>query len=154
KGGGRMIKAERGGLETGSTFHGRYEIARRIKAGGMGAVYEALDLETRRRRALKVMLPSIVSDPVMRARFKTEATVAAEVHSEHIVEVFDAGVDPETGTPFLVMELLEGEELAVVLKRRGRFLPREVVSLLGQTALALDKTHAAGIVHRDLKPEN
>jgi serine/threonine protein kinase len=143
-----------GELQVGSLFQGRYQIVRRIKVGGMGAVYEVIHLETRRRRALKVMLPSLVSDPGLRARFKAEATVAADVHSEHIVETFDAGVDPETGTPFIVMELLKGEELADILKRQGRLLPRQVITLLGQAALALDATHAAGIVHRDLKPEN
>jgi serine/threonine protein kinase len=143
-----------GQLAVGATFHGRYQIVRRIKAGGMGAVYEVIHLETRRRRALKVMLPSVVSDPELRDRFKQEATIAAEITSDHIVETFDAGIEPHTGTPFLVMELLQGEELAQVLKERGRLSPADVVTLLAQAALALDKTHAAGIVHRDLKPEN
>ena len=100
------------------------------------------------------MLPQIAEDPVSRARFKLEATVAAEIQSDHIVEVFDAGVDPETGTPFIVMELLQGEELADMLKTRGRLPAGEVVAMLSQVALALDKTHAAGIVHRDLKLGN
>ena len=141
-------------LAVGAIFHGRYQIVRRIKAGGMGAVYEVIHLETRRRRALKVMLPSVISDPELRDRFKQEATIAADITSDHIVETFDAGVDSETGTPFLVMELLQGEDLGQPLKERGRFSPEEVVPLLAQAALALDKTHAAGIVHRDLKPEN
>src|SRR5260221_10872929 len=95
-------------LSPGSVFHGRYEIVRCINAGGMGAVYEVIHLETRRRRALKTMLPSIVADPDLRARFRREATVTADVESEHIVEVFDAGVDADTDMPFLVMELLKG----------------------------------------------
>src|SRR5262249_3859933 len=132
-------------LGPGTIFHGRYEIVRCIKAGGMGAVYEVIHLETRRRRALKVMLPSVVEDPELRARFKLEATVAADVHSEHIVETFDAGVDPQTGTPFIVMELLRGEELGAALQRRGLLPASEVVELLYQAALALDRTHAAGI---------
>src|SRR5262245_40964240 len=72
-------------LLPGAIFADRYEVARCIKAGGMGAVYEVIHLETRRRRALKVMLPSVISDPDLRARFKLEATVTAEVDSEHIV---------------------------------------------------------------------
>jgi eukaryotic-like serine/threonine-protein kinase len=120
----------------------------------MGAVYEVLHVETRRRRALKVMLPSVVSDADARERFRREATVAAEIESEHIVEVFDAGVDDETGTPFIVMELLRGEELAETVARKGRLAPEQVVTYLAQVAAALDKTHAAGVVHRDLKPEN
>ncbi|NUQ79597.1 MAG: protein kinase [Polyangiaceae bacterium] len=140
-------------LATGARFHGRYEVVRCIKTGGMGAVYEVIHAETRRRAALKVMLPSVVANPDMRARFKLEMTVAADVESEHIVEIYDAGVD-EDGTPFIVMELLRGQELSQVFLDRGRLPPEEVVLLLWQAALALDKTHAAGIVHRDLKPDN
>jgi serine/threonine-protein kinase len=120
----------------------------------MGAVYEANDRETARRRALKTMLRSLAGDADMRARFRLEATVAARIESEHIVEVFDAGVDETTGQPFLVMELLRGESLAAIIKRRGRLGPEEAVHLLYQASLALDRTHAAGIVHRDLKPAN
>jgi serine/threonine-protein kinase len=141
-------------LAPASTFHGRYEIVRCIRAGGMGAVYEVIHKETRRRRALKVMLPSMVADPELRARFKLEATITADIDSEHIVETFDAGVDAETGAPFLVMELLKGEDLSIILEERKRLPAEEVVVLLHQAGLALDKTHAAGIVHRDLKPEN
>src|SRR5262249_5173432 len=115
---------------------------------------EVIHKETRRRRALKVMLPSIVSDPELRARFKLEATITADIDSEHIVETFDAGVDAETGAPFLVMELLKGDDLSVILEDRKRLPSEEVIVLLHQAGLALDKTHAAGIVHRDLKPEN
>src|SRR3954447_18211671 len=105
-------------LAPASTFHGRYEVVRCIRAGGMGAVYEVIHQETRRRHALKVMLPSIVADPELRARFKLEATITADIESEHIVETFDAGIDAETGAPFLVMELLKGEELSTILEAR------------------------------------
>ena len=141
-------------LQPGAAFLGRYEILRCMKAGGMGAVYEVVHLETRRRRALKVMLPTAVTDPDLRARFRLEATITAEIDSEHIVETFDAGIDPDTGAPFLVMELLKGDDVAGHLERRGRLPGAEVVALLRQLAAALEKTHAAGIVHRDLKPEN
>ncbi|MDC3982300.1 serine/threonine protein kinase [Polyangium jinanense] len=141
-------------LSEGSIFHGHYQIVRSVNAGAMGVVYEVVDLKTRRRRALKVMLPSIIQNAEMRERFKLEATITADIVSEHLVETFDAGVDPETGAPFLTMELLQGDDLATLLYDRGRFAPAEVVTLLWQVARALDKTHAAGIVHRDLKPEN
>jgi serine/threonine-protein kinase len=140
-------------VPTGTVFNGRYEVVCCLRAGGMGTVYEVVHLETRRRRALKVMLPSTVSDPDLRARFKLEATVTAEIDSEHIVEILDAGVDSATGSPFIVMELLKGSDLGA-MSEHGPLPPKEVVSLLSQAALALDKTHAAGIVHRDLKPEN
>ncbi len=148
-----VIEPELTQLATGARFHGRYEVVRCIKTGGMGAVYEVIHVETRRRAALKVMLPTVVARPDMRARFKLEMTVAADIESEHIVEVYDAGVD-EDGTPFIVMELLRGTELSQVFMDRGRLPPEEVVLLLWQAALALDKTHAAGVVHRDLKPDN
>jgi serine/threonine-protein kinase len=141
-------------LTAGSRFLGRYEVVRAIKSGAMGTIYEVIHLETKRRRALKVMLPSVVSNPELRARFKLEATIVADIESEHIVETFDAGVDPESGSPFLVMELLRGDDLGTLVAKRGRLPGAEVAMLLGQAALALDKTHAAGIVHRDLKPEN
>ncbi len=120
----------------------------------MGAVYEAIHLETRRRVALKVMLPILLGDDDLRERFAREACVTSEIVSEHLVQIFDAGVDEATQMPFLVMELLRGEDLATVLEQRGRLPASEVALIFRQVALALDKTHAAGIVHRDLKPEN
>jgi serine/threonine-protein kinase len=142
------------GLQAGTLFAGRYKVLACIAAGGMGAVYEVLHLETERRRALKVMHPDMLNSADLRERFKREARVAAKVESEFIVDVFDAGVDEATQMPFLVMELLKGEELGKRLKRQGRFTPMEVVTYLQQTAMALDKTHKALIVHRDLKPAN
>ncbi len=141
-------------LAPGTVFHGVYEVVRCIKAGGMGAVYEVLQTSTRRYRALKVMLPSLVTDPEMRARFELEAKIAAGIESEHIVETMDAGIDQPTGMPFILMELLKGEDLGALLKERKRLSPDDVVTYLNQAALALDRTHAAGIIHRDLKPEN
>ncbi len=149
-----MPEPSSGALAAGQIFHGRYEIVRCLKAGGMGAVYECIHLGTRKHRALKVMLPQIVAQAEMRARFELEARVTADVESEHIVETFDAGVDDATSAPFLVMELLRGEDLATLLRRRGALSVSDTLLLLSQAALALDKTHAAGIVHRDLKPDN
>ncbi|NUP10804.1 MAG: serine/threonine protein kinase [Polyangiaceae bacterium] len=141
-------------LKPGTSFAGPYEIVRTINAGGMGVVYEVIHTETRRRRAMKVMLPSTLADDDMRDRFRREAHVTSEVDSEHIVEVFDAGVDAGSGAPFLVMELLRGEDLGAVVGRNKRPSHAEVVEFFRQVARGLDRTHAAGIVHRDLKPEN
>ncbi len=141
-------------LLPGAIFHERYRVVRRIKAGGMGAVYEVVDDRTNSPRALKVMLPSVLGDADLRARFALEAKVTGNIVSDHLVRVSDAGIDPPTGTPFLVMELLQGEELGSLAEKRGPMPAGEVVLYLHQAALALDKTHAAGIVHRDLKPEN
>ncbi len=141
-------------LAAGQIFANRYEVVRCIGSGGMGAVYEVIHLETERRRALKVMHAHFADSPDFRERFKREARVAAQVDSDYIVDVFDAGVDDATKMPFLAMELLRGEELARTLKRLVRMAPGDVVTCLHQTSLALDRTHKASIVHRDLKPEN
>src|SRR5262249_30730844 len=94
-------------LPVGGRFAGRYEILRCLKAGGMGAIYEVTDHKTRRRRALKVMLPNSIQDADLRARFHLEATITADIQTDHIVETFDADIDSESGSPFLVMELLK-----------------------------------------------
>ncbi|WP_437644238.1 serine/threonine-protein kinase [Sorangium sp. So ce362] len=141
-------------LAEGTVFARRYHVVRLIAAGAMGAVHEVVHLETERRRALKVMHPHLFQSGEMRERFKREARIAGKVESEHIVDVSDAGVDEATGTPFLVMELLRGEELGERIKRAGRLPPAEAVTYLYQMALALERTHAVSIVHRDLKPAN
>ncbi len=138
----------------GTLFAERYRIIRLIAAGGMGAVYEVIHVETERRRALKVMHPHLFQSADMHVRFKREARIAANIESEFIVDVSDAGVDEATQTPFLVMELLRGEELKHRIKRLGRLPVSETITCLSQLASALDKTHANAIVHRDLKPDN
>ena len=140
-------------LREGAMFEGRYRVVRFLGEGGMGEVYEVVHLETRRRRALKRMLPAKAEDPDLRARFELEKTIRADIHSEHVVDTIDAG-DDHDGLPFVVMELLEGEDLSTMLRRHEKLPAAQVVTLLRQAALALDRTHAAGIVHRDLKPEN
>jgi len=151
--GAAVTSAGLGVLEQGDLFHGRYAVEQLLAAGGMGAVYEVVDQQTRRRRVLKVMLPALVTNPKLRERFHLEATVAAEVDSDHIVEVLDAGVDEDSGAPFMVMELLRGCDLSERIEKKP-LTSSQAVTLAWQVALALDKTHAVGIVHRDLKPEN
>ncbi|WP_434047249.1 MULTISPECIES: protein kinase domain-containing protein [Sorangium] len=143
-----------GTLADGTVFAHRYRVVRLLALGAMGSVYEAVHIETNRRRALKVMHAYLFQSEEMRSRFKREAQITADIESEYIVDVFDAGIDEATGMPFLVMELLRGEELGKRLKRLGRLPPGEVATILQQTASALDRTHAASIIHRDLKPEN
>ncbi|MEJ7731824.1 MAG: serine/threonine-protein kinase [Polyangiaceae bacterium] len=141
-------------LKPGATFGGRYEVVRVLSTGGMGVVYEVLHRDTQRHRAMKVMLPQMMLDDDMRARFKREGIVTAGIESEHLVEVLDVGIDEETSAPFLVMELLRGEDLGARLKRGDRTPTAELLEIFGQIARGLERTHAAGIVHRDLKPEN
>jgi serine/threonine-protein kinase len=120
----------------------------------MGAVYEVLHRDTQRKRAMKVMLPHVLANDDMRQRFKREGLVTAGIDSEHLVEVFDVGIDEQTQAPFLVMELLRGEDLGARLARGERTKPAEMLEIIEQVVRALERTHAAGIVHRDLKPEN
>lgn len=141
-------------LDENTTFAGRYHIIRRLASGGMGAVYEARHLETGRSCALKVMLAHVAENANARERFRLEARAAAGVSSAHVVEVLDAGVDDTTGSPFLVMELLRGEDLGSRVARLGP-LPRDEVALfVSQAARGLETLHRASIVHRDLKPSN
>src|SRR5262245_26004376 len=118
-------------LAPGTVVAGRYRTVRRLGEGGMGAVYEVIDVLTNRRRALKRMLASLSGDADLSERFRREATVAGRVESEHVVEVLDAGVD-EAGAPFLVMELLRGQDLGRVLAQAGPLSPDVVVAYLAQ----------------------
>jgi serine/threonine-protein kinase len=141
-------------LAPGSIFAGRYVVERPLGGGGMGSVFVAQHTATRRRVALKLMRPDLVTEAGMRDRFAQEAQVSSVIRSKHVVEVLDAGVDAATGAPFLAMELLEGRDLGQLLRERGPLPADEAVRLLTQVARGLDKAHAAGVVHRDLKPEN
>src|SRR4029077_3166917 len=125
-----------------------------IAKGGMGAVYEVEHARTGEHLALKLLLSSVGSSPEELERFKREARAAARIKSEHVVRVTDADVAPELGgAPFLVMELLEGEDLAARAGDRPQ-PPGAVLDWLRQLAAGLERAHAAGLVHRDLKPEN
>jgi serine/threonine protein kinase len=140
-------------LTPGDLF-ANFRIVRKLSEGGMGAIYVVTQEATGRTRALKLMHPQTVENPALRAKFIQEARIGARVQSEHIIDVVDAGVDAETGVPWLAMELLEGEDLGALLARRGRLDPREVAAIFEQLCHAVGAAHAAGIVHRDLKPDN
>jgi serine/threonine-protein kinase len=104
---------------------------------------------------LKVLDPKLTGDSIALERFRRESRAPARIDSDHVVKVTDADVAAElSGAPFLVMELLKGESLDQLLRRRGHLPPQEVVAYLRQVARALDRAHGIGIVHRDIKPEN
>ncbi len=141
-------------LSPGTVFARDYRIVRALAEGGMGAVYVAEQLSTGKERALKVLLPGVVDDARNRESFALEARVGSRIESDHVVEVVGAGVDDETGAPWLAMELLRGESLGDRVRRRGALPRDEVAALFDQLGDALSKAHRAGVVHRDLKPEN
>jgi|GEM_PF-720547 len=140
-------------LAPGMIFARDYRVVRHLSAGGMGAVYVVEQVSTQRQRALKIMLPDLVRDPRNRERFTQEATVGARIRSDHLVEVVAAGIDEATETPWMAMELLEGEELAKVLEQRA-LAPGELLEVYRQLCHGLGAAHRGGLVHRDLKPEN
>ena len=131
---------------------GRYRLERQLGKGGMGSVWLAEHLALRSWVAVKLMDPAIAATPEGAERFRREAQAAASLRSAHVVQVLDYGVH-ET-TPYLVMELMQGESLAGCLERERRLTPERTVSIISQVARALGRAHSAGIVHRDLKPDN
>jgi hypothetical protein len=137
----------------GRTIHGRYKIKRLLGEGGMGGVYEGEHLEIGKRVAIKLVHALHARDPQIAARIKQEARSTGAIESENIVQVFDAGEDPELGI-FLVMEMLKGEDLGSLLARKKSVSPMATASMVVQAAQGLFRAHAAGIVHRDLKPAN
>jgi serine/threonine-protein kinase len=131
---------------------GRYRIERRLGAGGMGEVYEALHSDLNRRVAIKTLLPSAVSHPDAVARFLREGQATARLRHPHAVDIFDVGVD--RGVVFLVMELLDGETLAALIAREAPLAPERVVAIMLPVLAAVQAAHEEGVIHRDLKPAN
>ncbi|MBZ0121280.1 MAG: serine/threonine protein kinase, partial [Sandaracinaceae bacterium] len=137
----------------GSVLGGRYRVGKRLGEGGMGAVYEALQVDIGRRVALKLLHPELSEDAELVARFRREAEASASLGDPNIVQVTDFGHSEEHGA-FLVMELLSGAPLASVLANEGKLPPARVAFIAHQVLGALASAHRAGIVHRDLKPDN
>ncbi len=129
---------------------GRYRLGERLGRGGMGDVYRATDQVLARQVAVKLFRPD-VSDEALGQRHDTEGRVLAGLNHPGLVSVYDIGTDDEQ--PFLVMELVEGETLADLV-RRGPLAPAQVASLGGQLAASLQAIHDAGVIHRDIKPAN
>ncbi|MEP6852688.1 MAG: PASTA domain-containing protein [bacterium] len=136
----------------GHQLEGRYRIRAPLAVGGMSTVYAATDERLEREVAVKIMAPSLSSDPVFVDRFAREARTAAKLSHINAVSVYDQGSDG--GLTFLVMELVHGRTLRDLLRERGRLSPAEAVSIMEPVLLALAAAHRAGLVHRDVKPEN
>jgi serine/threonine-protein kinase len=138
----------------GRTIARKFKLLRLLGAGGMGAVYEAEDLLLGRRVALKLMKAAIASNTALVQRFVREARAADSIQHKNIVRVLDLAADDETGSFYIVQELLSGESLAEKLERERALLPKEAVTIIVAVLDALAAAHERGIVHRDVKPEN
>jgi serine/threonine-protein kinase len=144
--------ADDGPLAVGTLVAGKYEVVRKLAEGGLGVVVLALHRDLNQRVAIKYMKPEALATPALVTRFHREARLAASLQSEHVVRVFDVGRHRRAG-PYMVMEYLEGSDLASVTTA-GRIEIATAVDYVLQACDALAEAHSHGIVHRDLKPEN
>ena len=131
-----------------------YEIISVIGEGGMGTVYLARHTFTGRKAAVKLLHPQLAQDQVLVTRFMNEARATAAIGHPNIIDIIDVGFLPDGLTPYLMMELLQGESLGKRLQRERPLPIHEAVEIACQTASALSAAHACDIVHRDLKPDN
>jgi eukaryotic-like serine/threonine-protein kinase len=132
---------------------GKYRITELIGQGGMGTVFEAVHTGTGSRVAIKLIVSNDIKEEVF-VRFQREARAAGTIDSQHIVRIFDMGTDERSGSPYMVMERLYGEDLSQMMRRVGPMAPDVSCSLIAQAALGVAKAHEAGVIHRDIKPAN
>jgi serine/threonine protein kinase len=132
---------------------GRYQLVSVLGQGGMGTVFKARDTRLERDVAVKVINPEHFRNPDVRARFEQEARALAKIDHPGVIAIHDSG-DLEDGSGFLVMEMLEGFDVARAIRTHGPGTPQQVATLLREGAAALAAAHRAGLVHRDIKPAN
>ena len=137
----------------GEVIAGKYQVDAAIAVGGMGVVCEATHLELQKRVAIKFVRPELAQYEGFVSRFLNEARAAAALHSEHVAHVLDCGRLP-TGVPYMVLEYLEGTDLAKALKNDGPLPTQRAVDYALQVCEALAEAHAKRLVHRDIKPDN
>lgn len=143
----------RGVVNPGDVLDGKYRVERVLGEGGMGIVVSAHHLKLDEKVAIKFLLPSALSSDEIVARFDREARAAVKIKSEHVARAIDVGTLAD-GAPYMVMEYLEGIDLAAWLKQRGPLPVTQAVEFVLQACEAIAEAHALGIVHRDLKPAN
>jgi eukaryotic-like serine/threonine-protein kinase len=137
----------------GRTLNDRFRFIAPLGTGGMGAVYDAIDLTSSQSVAIKVMTSKSDGEDGLR-RFLREAKAASRIQSAHVTTTIDSGIDATTGVPYIVMERLRGKDLAEVIRKQGALDPAPVVRLFLDACSALSAAHTLGIVHRDVKPSN
>jgi eukaryotic-like serine/threonine-protein kinase len=130
----------------------KYRLDRPLAAGGMGSVWAAWNTHLDVPVAIKFMAAPLAASQDLVARFEREARAAAQLRSPHVVQIFEHGIDGDA--PFIVMELLEGEDLGTRIRRQGRLPVEDAARVVSGVCKALRRAHAMGIVHRDLKPAN
>jgi eukaryotic-like serine/threonine-protein kinase len=148
-----MLGMANDGLAPGTVLQDTYRIIRQVGHGGMGAVYEATHARLAGRYAVKVLKPDTAETPEAFQRFRREALVTSGLRHPGIVQVIDFNQAPD-GSPYLVMEFLDGVELAQLIAREAPMPLARVAEIVQQIASALGAAHKQGIVHRDLKPQN
>ena len=139
---------------TDRVLGGRYRLVRQIARGGMAAIWQAEDTVLDRLVAVKVLHPQLAGDPEFLERFRREARAAARLSHPNIVPIYDVGEDAETHTPFIVMELVEGDNLKDHIRQAAPLPDAEIRSIGATLAAALDYAHRKGLIHRDVKPQN
>lgn len=139
--------------EVGEVIAGRYRVQRVLGVGGMGVVVAARHQELDTLVAIKMLRSEILMNSDVVARFAAEARAAVRIKSEHVARVTDVGTLPE-GAPYMVMEYLEGVDLAELVQKRGKLPLHEAIDYVLQACEALAEAHSLGIIHRDLKPGN
>jgi serine/threonine protein kinase len=141
------------GARPGDVLNGKYRVEKVLGAGGMGVVVAATHLQLDEKVAIKFLLPEAAKSADVVNRFQREARAAVKIKSEHVARVSDVG-QMENGSPFMVMEFLQGQDLADTIETHGALPVPAAVEYVLQACEALAEAHAAGIVHRDLKPAN
>jgi serine/threonine protein kinase len=136
----------------GTTRLGAYEIVRLLGRGGMGSVYECRHVALGRTAAVKVLHPHLAPDRVAAARFLREGQLAARIRHPNVVEVFDVG--EQNGVPYLVMEFVEGDDLATHMRQRSPLSIHGIADCVLGIVAGVAAAHEAGVIHRDLKPSN
>lgn len=148
-----MQQSSRPSHAPGAVVGARFRLGRKLGEGGMGEVFEAIDLQTDARIALKLMRRELASDARAVERFRREGAALATVHHPAIVQIREVG-ELEDGTLYLAMELLEGETLSARLQRVGPMTPAQLLPIVRGICDGLAAAHTSGIVHRDIKPSN